>query len=131
MNRFKLNSQIIVVLLVIFFIVFYIIRSREKIRIACVVVLIVPIPVFSNDTTEVSSKTLTEKIIPKVRQIAYEIGCDVLNLYNPFLDKSELVPDKGYIQMQKALELLHTAADNHPLMPSLMNTINQQFVSKP
>ncbi len=58
------------------------------------IVLIVPIPVFSTDTTGISSKTLTEKIIPKVRQIAYETGCELINMYNPFLGLSELVPDK-------------------------------------
>jgi len=58
------------------------------------VVLVVPIPVFSEDQWGISSTVLNEKIIPKVRQLAYETGCDVINLYNMFLDKAELVPDK-------------------------------------
>jgi len=58
------------------------------------IVLLVPVPVFSEDQWGISSSVLNEKIIPKVRQIAYEKGCDIINLYNPFLDKSELVPDK-------------------------------------
>ncbi len=58
------------------------------------VVLIVPVPVFSTGDKGISSGTLEDIIIPKVRQIAYETGCEIINMYNHFLDLSELVPDK-------------------------------------
>lgn len=57
------------------------------------VVLLLPVPVFSSDTTGITSMVLTEKIIPMIRQVAYETGCEIINLYNPFLGLSELVPD--------------------------------------
>ncbi len=57
------------------------------------VVLLVPVPVFSNDTNGINSVALTQKIIPMVRQVAYETGCEVVNLYNLLIDSSELIPD--------------------------------------
>jgi len=58
------------------------------------VVLLVTVPVFLKDTTGITSETLEEQIIPKIRQIAYETGCEIINLYNPFLNQADLIPDK-------------------------------------
>lgn len=57
------------------------------------IVLLVPVPVFSTDTTGITSVILTKKIIPMVRQVAYETGCEVVNLYNLFIESADLFPD--------------------------------------
>jgi hypothetical protein len=46
------------------------------------IVILVPIPVFKPDsiTTGITPATLKEKIIPMVRQIAYETGCEIINM---------------------------------------------------
>ena len=57
------------------------------------VVLLVPVPVFSTDSTGITASAMDKLIIPGVRKVAYETGCEVINLYNLFLDSRELVPD--------------------------------------
>ncbi len=58
------------------------------------VVLLVPVPVFSTDTTGITSTVLTKKIIPMVRQVAYETNCEIVNLYNLFIESPGMFPDK-------------------------------------
>lgn len=57
------------------------------------VVLLVPVPVFSGDTTGITSMVLSEKINPMVRQIAWETDCEIVNLYNLFVESPEMFPD--------------------------------------
>ena len=58
------------------------------------VVLLLPVPVFSTDTMGITASVVSEKLLPMIRQIAYETGCEVLNLYNLLIDSPQLVPDK-------------------------------------
>ena len=58
------------------------------------VVLLLPVPVFSTDTTGITASVVREKLLPMIRQIAYETGCEVINLYNLLIESPELVPDK-------------------------------------
>ena len=58
------------------------------------VVLLLPAPVFSTDTTGITARVVSEKIIPMVRQVAYETGCEVINLYNLLIESADLFPDK-------------------------------------
>ncbi|MCK9641217.1 MAG: GDSL-type esterase/lipase family protein [Prolixibacteraceae bacterium] len=58
------------------------------------VVLLLPVPVFLTDTTSISARVVSEKILPMVRQVAYETGCEVINLYNLLIDSPQLFPDK-------------------------------------
>ncbi len=58
------------------------------------IVLLIPVPAFTTDTTGILDIVLTEKIIPGIRQIAYENGCEIINLYNPLIESPELFPDK-------------------------------------
>lgn len=57
------------------------------------IVLLVPVPVFSTDTTGITSIVLTEKIIPMVRQVAYETDSEVVNLYNLLIESLGMFPD--------------------------------------
>ena len=58
------------------------------------VILLLPVPVFSTDTTGITASVVEKRILPGVRQVAYETGCEVINLYNMFLDSPGLLPDK-------------------------------------
>lgn len=58
------------------------------------VVLLLPVPVFLTDTTGISAIVVSEKILPIVRQVAYETRCEVINLYNLLIDSPQLFPDK-------------------------------------
>ena len=57
------------------------------------VVLLLPVPVFTEDTTAITARVVREQLIPMIRQLAYETECDVINLYNLMIDKPELLPD--------------------------------------
>ena len=58
------------------------------------VVLLLPVPVFSSDSVGITAKVFPDKILPMVRQVAYETGCELINLYNLMIELPELFPDK-------------------------------------
>lgn len=58
------------------------------------VVLLLPVPVFSNDTTGITAQVVREKLLPMVREVAYDTGSEILNLYNLMIESPELFPDK-------------------------------------
>ncbi|MDP2335115.1 MAG: GDSL-type esterase/lipase family protein [Bacteroidota bacterium] len=58
------------------------------------IVLLLPAPVFLSDSTGITSGIITERITPMIRQVAYETGSEVINLYNLLIDSSQLFPDK-------------------------------------
>ncbi len=58
------------------------------------IILCLPVPAFTTDTTGITSKVVSEQIIPLTREVAYESGSEIVNLYNLFLDKESLLPDK-------------------------------------
>ncbi|SDN00909.1 alpha-L-fucosidase [Kriegella aquimaris] len=58
------------------------------------VVLLLPVPVFSNDTTGITAQIVREKLLPMVREVAYETNSEILNLYNLLIESPELFPDK-------------------------------------
>ncbi|MEG3656766.1 alpha-L-fucosidase [Arenibacter palladensis] len=58
------------------------------------VVLLLPVPVFSNDSTSVTAQVLREKLLPMVREVAYDTGSEIINLYNLLIESPELFPDK-------------------------------------
>jgi lysophospholipase L1-like esterase/pimeloyl-ACP methyl ester carboxylesterase len=58
------------------------------------IVILLPTPVFLSDSTGITSGIITERITPMIRQVAYETGCEVINLYNLLIDSPQLFPDK-------------------------------------
>ena len=58
------------------------------------VVLLLPVPVFKTDTTGITAGIIKDRILPMVRQVAYETGCEVINLYNLLIESPEFFPDK-------------------------------------
>tara|TARA_R110002049_G_scaffold33535_22_gene110476 strand:+ start:869 stop:2986 length:2118 start_codon:yes stop_codon:yes gene_type:complete len=58
------------------------------------VVLLLPVPAFTSDTTRIWSKPIKNKIIPATQKVAYATNAEVIDLYHLFIDKEGLLPDK-------------------------------------
>ena len=58
------------------------------------VVLLLPVPVFSNDSTGITAQVVREKLLPMVREVAFDTGSEIINLYNLMIESPELFPDK-------------------------------------
>ncbi|MDB5015081.1 MAG: hypothetical protein JWQ25_3283, partial [Daejeonella sp.] len=58
------------------------------------IVLLLPVPSFLNDTTQIWDPVITKQIIPRTQQIAYNEKLEIINLYPLFINKPELIPDK-------------------------------------
>ena len=90
------------------------------------VVLLLPVPVFSEDTTGITARVVREQLLPMTRQLAYETGCEVVNLYNLMIDKPEMVPDRVHPNAEGALimarrlyDLIRMKSDNFNMSSSL------------
>ncbi len=57
------------------------------------VVLLLPAPVFNEGDRGITAAVIRNDIIPKVRQVAYETGCGLVNLHNLLIDSPALFPD--------------------------------------
>ena len=78
-----------------------------------------PIGSFDTDTTGIWEPVIVKRIIPLVKEIAFEENCEWVNLYPLFINRPQLVPDKihpnleGITMMAKTLyEVLRTSRDN-------------------
>ena len=57
------------------------------------IVLLLPPPCFSTGTFDISDEYIRDEIIPRLRDVAYEAGLEVVNLYTYFLDQGMWFPD--------------------------------------
>ena len=58
------------------------------------IVLLLPPPCFSTDTTGINDIDIRLHILPRLRDAAYEAGVEIVNLYNYFLDGAKWFPDQ-------------------------------------
>lgn len=58
------------------------------------IVLLLPIPSFETNSNQIFDPVIREQIIPRIQNVAYETGSEVINLHNLFIDRADLVPDK-------------------------------------
>jgi len=58
------------------------------------VVLLLPLPIFLNDSSLLNNSVIKNKIIPKIQKIAFEKNLEVLDLFSMFIDKQDLFLDK-------------------------------------
>jgi lysophospholipase L1-like esterase/pimeloyl-ACP methyl ester carboxylesterase len=58
------------------------------------IVLLLPVPSFLEDSNSIYDPIIQKEIIPRIQNVAYQTGCEVINLYNFFIDKADLLPDK-------------------------------------
>jgi lysophospholipase L1-like esterase/pimeloyl-ACP methyl ester carboxylesterase len=58
------------------------------------IILLLPVPAFTADTTGIWNEVIKNKIIPITRTVAYRTNTEVLDLYQLFIDRPDLLPDK-------------------------------------
>lgn len=59
------------------------------------IILLVPVPAFNHgEPVGISPETISRSLIPLIEAVAYEAGCEILDLYHVFFDREELFPDK-------------------------------------
>lgn len=57
------------------------------------VILLLPVVSFEKDSNQIYDPVITKEIIPRIRKIAYEKKCELLDLHPMFLDKVWMIPD--------------------------------------
>ncbi|HLT50680.1 MAG TPA: GDSL-type esterase/lipase family protein, partial [Arenibacter sp.] len=58
------------------------------------IVLLLPVPAFTVDSTGIWNEAIKNNIIPAIRSVAYKTGSEILDLYQLFIDQEGLLPDK-------------------------------------
>ncbi|PKA97705.1 lysophospholipase L1-like esterase [Flavobacteriaceae bacterium MAR_2009_75] len=58
------------------------------------VILLLPVPAFTKDSTSIYNPVIKESIIPALRKVAYETESEIIDLYHLFIDREDLLPDK-------------------------------------
>lgn len=64
-------------------------NQNSKVR----VVILLPLPTFVKDTSFIWNPVIKKKIIPKLENIAYNNNVEIIDLYQLFINKSNLLPD--------------------------------------
>jgi lysophospholipase L1-like esterase len=79
------------------------------------IVLLLPIPSFIKDTTQIWDPVIINRIIPHTRQVAYETNLEVVDLHSLLIDKSSLMPDQ-----------IHPDAKGASIIAERLNDLLQQ-----
>lgn len=58
------------------------------------IILLLPLPSFSTDTSQIYDAVIQKNIIPMIRHVAYQNKLEVVNLHSLFIDNPALFPDK-------------------------------------
>ena len=82
------------------------------------IVLLLPLPIFLNDSSLLNNSVIKNKIIPKIQKIAFEKNIEVLDLFSMFIDKQDLFLDKvhpsslgGTLISKRLYELVKLASE--------------------
>jgi lysophospholipase L1-like esterase len=78
------------------------IQSFSKLSSHPRIVLLLPVVSFLADTAEIWNPVILNKIIPRVKQVAYDNKVEVLDFYSLFVDKTDLMPDKIHPNLEGA-----------------------------
>lgn len=58
------------------------------------IVLLLPVPSYMTDSNQIYDPIIKSRIIPMIRNVAYETQTEIINLYPLFVDKADMFPDK-------------------------------------
>ncbi|HEY4156375.1 MAG TPA: G-D-S-L family lipolytic protein, partial [Puia sp.] len=58
------------------------------------IILLLPLPCFLKDTTQINDRIIVSQIIPALRQLAYDENIEVLDMHSLFMDRESGMPDK-------------------------------------
>ncbi|MDT0553061.1 GDSL-type esterase/lipase family protein [Urechidicola vernalis] len=70
------------------------IQSFKDVNSKARIILLLPIPAFTDTPNDIWNKTITNKIIPLTKEVAFETNTELIDLYQLFINHPELVPDK-------------------------------------
>ena len=71
-----------------------VVQSYANLSVRPRIVLLLPLPIFLNDSSLLNNSVIKNKIIPKIQKIAFEKNLEVLDLFSMFIDKQDLFLDK-------------------------------------
>lgn len=57
------------------------------------IVLLLPIPAYLADTTQINDRVIVRDIIPRIQWVAYQEKVEVVDMHALFIDKENLLPD--------------------------------------
>lgn len=96
------------------------------------IVLLLPLPIFLNDSSLLNNSVIKNKIIPKIQKFAFEKNIEVLDLFSMFIDKQDLFLDKihpsslgGTLISKRLYELVKLETDKRS---SIFESIKEQKV---
>ena len=58
------------------------------------IVLLLPIPAYPTDTTQINDRVIVKDVIPCIQRVAYRARVEVVDMHSLFIDKEHLMPDK-------------------------------------
>lgn len=58
------------------------------------IIILLPLPCFLKDTTQIYDHTIVTEIIPRLQQLAAAFHAEILDMHTPFLDKESWMADK-------------------------------------
>jgi len=64
------------------------------------IIMLLPIPSFQADTNQIYDKVIVNNIIPKLRNVTYQTGVEVLDMHSVFVNQEALMPDKIHPNIQ-------------------------------
>jgi len=64
------------------------------------IILLLPLVSFVTDTTGIWDPVIVNKIIPLLKEVAYEDNCELFNVHSLLIDKPKLMPDKIHPELE-------------------------------
>jgi len=107
------------------------IRSFRDVNPAARIILLLPVPAFNHgEEIGISPAAIRDRIIPMIEDVAYESGCEILDLYHHFLDKPDMFPDNVHPDRMgarlMALRVLEAIQQRHDPDYSLLEQIKAE-----
>lgn len=94
------------------------IRSFKQLPSHPRIVLLLPIPAFRSDTTQIYDRVIVKDVIPRIQRVAYEEKVEVVDMHSLFVDQEKLMPDKihpdaagAWIYAMRLFELIKAERD--------------------
>ncbi|HVW98246.1 MAG TPA: GDSL-type esterase/lipase family protein [Mucilaginibacter sp.] len=78
------------------------VRSFQQLPSHPRIVLLLPIPAFLTDTSQINDHVIVNRIIPQIRQVAYDGHLEVIDMHSLFINHEAWMPDKIHPNVQGA-----------------------------
>ncbi len=106
------------------------INSFKQVNSSVRVVLLVPIPSFAEDSNGIYGPIIKNIIISKTKEVAYQNGVEIIDLYPLFIDREDLLADKIHPTAMGATliakRLYETVKLNEEISFDIFNSIKEE-----